>query len=307
MLCQDRPRPSAGFRTAEPSGPASEEAGPACTSSSPAVAATAARASPPAVTDPATGETVEQVALAGAGRRRRRGRRGPRRVPGLVGRATRPSGPRALTRLAALLDRARRRAGPDRDPPDRQADPALHRLRRARHGRQRRLLRRRRPRPRGQGRGASTPATTPRTSGARRSASSARSRPWNYPLQMAAWKVLPAVAAGNTIVLKPAELTPLTALLLAEAAAEAGIPDGVVNVVTGTGPVAGEAPDGAPRTSTWSRSPGPPAVGRRVMELAAASADGPSGCTSSSAARRRSSSSTTPTSRPRCTARSPAP
>ena len=59
--------------------------------------------------------------------------------------------------------------------------------------------------------------------------------PWNYPLQMAAWKVLPAVAAGNTIVLKPSELTPLTTLRFAELATRAGIPDGVFNVVTGTG------------------------------------------------------------------------
>ncbi len=65
--------------------------------------------------------------------------------------------------------------------------------------------------------------------------------PWNYPLQMAAWKVLPAVAAGNAIVLKPSELTPLTTLRFAELAHEAGIPAGVVNVVTGTGAEAGTA------------------------------------------------------------------
>ncbi|HEU0300671.1 MAG TPA: aldehyde dehydrogenase family protein, partial [Longimicrobium sp.] len=65
--------------------------------------------------------------------------------------------------------------------------------------------------------------------------------PWNYPLQMAAWKVLPAVAAGNTIVLKPAELTPLTSLMFAEAALEAGVPPGVINVVTGFGESAGAA------------------------------------------------------------------
>ena len=59
--------------------------------------------------------------------------------------------------------------------------------------------------------------------------------PWNYPLQMAAWKILPAVAAGNTIVLKPAEITPLTSILFAESAARAGIPAGVINVVTGGG------------------------------------------------------------------------
>ena len=65
--------------------------------------------------------------------------------------------------------------------------------------------------------------------------------PWNYPLQMAAWKVLPAIAAGNTIVLKPAELTPTTSVAFAEAAQRAGIPDGVINVITGRGADVGEA------------------------------------------------------------------
>src|ERR1700693_2959121 len=55
--------------------------------------------------------------------------------------------------------------------------------------------------------------------------------PWNFPLLMAAWKLGPALATGNTVVLKPAEQTPLTALLLAQIIAEAGVPDGVVNVV----------------------------------------------------------------------------
>ena len=59
--------------------------------------------------------------------------------------------------------------------------------------------------------------------------------PWNYPLQMAAWKILPAIAAGNTIVLKPAEITPFTSLLFAESAERAGIPAGVINIVTGGG------------------------------------------------------------------------
>ncbi|SHL41303.1 aldehyde dehydrogenase (NAD+) [Pseudonocardia thermophila] len=61
--------------------------------------------------------------------------------------------------------------------------------------------------------------------------------PWNFPLLMAAWKVGPALACGNTIVLKPAETTPLTALVLAEIAAEAGLPPGVVNVLPGAGDV----------------------------------------------------------------------
>jgi aldehyde dehydrogenase (NAD+) len=59
--------------------------------------------------------------------------------------------------------------------------------------------------------------------------------PWNFPLLMAAWKLAPALACGNTVVLKPAETTPLTALKLAEVIAEAGLPPGVVNIVTGAG------------------------------------------------------------------------
>jgi aldehyde dehydrogenase (NAD+) len=61
--------------------------------------------------------------------------------------------------------------------------------------------------------------------------------PWNFPLLMAAWKVAPALATGNTVVLKPAETTPLTALVLAEIAAEAGLPAGVLNVLPGAGDV----------------------------------------------------------------------
>ncbi|MEN9473831.1 MAG: hypothetical protein RIS48_551 [Pseudomonadota bacterium] len=63
--------------------------------------------------------------------------------------------------------------------------------------------------------------------------------PWNYPLLMAAWKIAPALAAGNSVVLKPSEKSPLTALRLAELALEAGIPPGVFNVVPGYGPEAG--------------------------------------------------------------------
>ncbi|MGO9193000.1 MAG: aldehyde dehydrogenase family protein [Streptosporangiaceae bacterium] len=65
--------------------------------------------------------------------------------------------------------------------------------------------------------------------------------PWNFPLLMAAWKLGPALTTGNCVVLKPAEQTPLTALRLAEILAEAGLPDGVVNVVTGFGETAGAA------------------------------------------------------------------
>ena len=59
--------------------------------------------------------------------------------------------------------------------------------------------------------------------------------PWNFPLLMLAWKIAPALAAGNTVVLKPAETTPLTALLFAEVCQQSGLPDGVVNIVTGDG------------------------------------------------------------------------
>jgi aldehyde dehydrogenase (NAD+) len=61
--------------------------------------------------------------------------------------------------------------------------------------------------------------------------------PWNFPLLMAAWKIAPALATGNTVVLKPAETTSLTALKLAEIIQESGLPDGVVNIITGHGPV----------------------------------------------------------------------
>jgi aldehyde dehydrogenase (NAD+) len=70
--------------------------------------------------------------------------------------------------------------------------------------------------------------------------------PWNFPLLMLAWKIAPALAAGNTVVLKPAEYTPLTAIAFAEVCREAGLPPGVVNVVTGegaTGALVVEHPD----------------------------------------------------------------
>jgi acyl-CoA reductase-like NAD-dependent aldehyde dehydrogenase len=93
--------------------------------------------------------------------------------------------------------------------------------------------------------------------------------PWNFPLNIASWKLGPALACGNTVVLKPAELTPLSALRLAELALEAGIPEGVVNVVVGKGSVVGarlvEHPDVAKIGFTGSTE-----VGRTVMEGAAA-------------------------------------
>ncbi|HBY97945.1 MAG: gamma-aminobutyraldehyde dehydrogenase [Ardenticatenaceae bacterium] len=91
--------------------------------------------------------------------------------------------------------------------------------------------------------------------------------PWNYPLMMAVWKLGPALAAGCTVVLKPAPATPLTALMLAELAAEAGIPPGVVNVVTGgneTGQALVEHPDIRMISLTGST-----ATGKKVMRAAA--------------------------------------
>ena len=65
--------------------------------------------------------------------------------------------------------------------------------------------------------------------------------PWNFPLMMAVWKLGPALATGNSIILKPAEQSPLTAIRIAELAVEAGIPAGVLNVLPGFGPTAGKA------------------------------------------------------------------
>ena len=93
--------------------------------------------------------------------------------------------------------------------------------------------------------------------------------PWNFPLNIASWKLGPALACGNTVVLKPAELTPLSALRLAELCLEAGIPEGVVNVLVGKGSVVGqrliEHPDVAKIGFTGSTE-----VGRLVMQGAAA-------------------------------------
>ena len=92
--------------------------------------------------------------------------------------------------------------------------------------------------------------------------------PWNYPLQMAVWKVIPALAAGCSVVIKPAELTPLTTLTLARLATEAGLPDGVFNVVTGAGADAGTALAGHPDLDVVTFT-GSTAVGRKVMAAAA--------------------------------------
>ena len=92
--------------------------------------------------------------------------------------------------------------------------------------------------------------------------------PWNYPLQMAVWKVIPALAAGCTVVIKPAEITPLTTLTLARLAREAGLPDGALNVVTGSGADAGQRLAGHPGVDVVTFT-GSTAVGRQVMAAAA--------------------------------------
>jgi aldehyde dehydrogenase (NAD+) len=92
--------------------------------------------------------------------------------------------------------------------------------------------------------------------------------PWNYPLHQIANKVAPALAAGCTVVLKPSEVVPLNAFVLAEVIEEVGLPAGVFNLVTGTGPVVGEAIVSHPQTDMVSFT-GSTRAGRRVSELAA--------------------------------------
>jgi len=91
--------------------------------------------------------------------------------------------------------------------------------------------------------------------------------PWNFPLVITAWKVAPALAAGNTVVLKPAEATPLSALRLAHLALEAGIPPGVLNVVNGYGATAGAALSAHPDVDKVSFT-GSTATGRRILDAA---------------------------------------
>jgi aldehyde dehydrogenase (NAD+) len=92
--------------------------------------------------------------------------------------------------------------------------------------------------------------------------------PWNFPLLMAAWKLAPALATGNTVVLKPAEQTPLSALKLAEIFQQAGLPDGVVNIVPGFGPTAGAALVRHPMVAKIAFT-GSTAVGKEIMRSAA--------------------------------------
>ena len=92
--------------------------------------------------------------------------------------------------------------------------------------------------------------------------------PWNFPIAITSWKVAPALAMGNTVVLKPAEQTPLTALRLAELAREAGFPEGVFTVLTGAGSVAGDALIRHPLVRKIGFT-GSTEIGSRVMRIAA--------------------------------------
>ena len=94
--------------------------------------------------------------------------------------------------------------------------------------------------------------------------------PWNFPLMIGAWKIAPALAAGNSVVLKPAETASLTLLRLAELAIEAGVPPGVFNVVTGQGPVAGQALGLSMEVDVLAFT-GSGGVGRRLLDYAARS------------------------------------
>ncbi len=112
--------------------------------------------------------------------------------------------------------------------------------------------------------------------------------PWNFPMPIAAWATAPALAAGNAVLLKPAETTPLTALRLAELALAAGLPEGLFQVLPGPGPVTGDALVGHPGVAKIVFT-GSTAVGRR---------GGADPSPSNSAARAPTSSSPTPTWRP---------
>ena len=91
--------------------------------------------------------------------------------------------------------------------------------------------------------------------------------PWNFPFMMGIWKVIPAIAAGCTIVLKPSELAPLSCLILAEIATQAGLPDGVLNVVPGLGTTAGSALSGHDDIDKLSFTGSAPTA-RKIMQQA---------------------------------------
>ncbi|MGH7939887.1 MAG: aldehyde dehydrogenase family protein [Limisphaerales bacterium] len=90
--------------------------------------------------------------------------------------------------------------------------------------------------------------------------------PWNFPFILLMWGIAPALAAGNTVVVKPSEVTPLSSMFVASLATEAGIPDGVINIVMGDGPTAGAALAAHPKIKRMSFT-GSPEVGRKIGEV----------------------------------------
>ena len=209
------------------------------------------------VIEPATEEVLEEVPRAGVEETDEAVARAKEAFPAWKAVALDERG-RLLRRLSARDRGGRRRARDPRGAERRQAD-----LRRARRGRDGRDVF-------GYYAGARAPAREHdsrrgrrrRRRSASRSASSGSS-PWNFPLPIASWKIAPALAAGNTVVLKPAELTPLTAIRLERLALDAGLPEGVLNVVVGPGRTVGERivehPDVAKIAFTGSTE-----VGRKV-------------------------------------------
>ena len=246
------------------------------------------------VTNPSTGEVLATDALAAPADVDAAVAAATAAFPGWAG-ATPAERSTLLHRLAAELGRGRRRAGAGREPPVRQADPARRGLRRARHRRQRRLLRRRRPQPGGQGQ-----RRVLRRPHVEHPAGADRGRRVDRAVELPAADGGVEDPAGDrrrqhdraqARRAHPADL----ASLFAEAAQRAGIPDGVVNVVTGTGPVAGEALVGHPDVAmvSFTGLDGGRAAGSGRSRRAPSS-----GCTWSWAARPRSWCSTTPTWRP---------
>jgi aldehyde dehydrogenase (NAD+) len=159
----------------------------------------------------------------------------------------------------------------------RQADQGVARRRPAARGRALLLLR-------GLGRQARVRVPEPEAEAARRRG---QIIPWNFPLLMLAWKIAPALAAGNTVVLKPAETTPLTALLFCDVLRQAELPPGVVNIVTGDGRAGAALVDADVDKIAFT---GSTEVGKAIQRRLAGTARS---SRSSSAARRRTSSSTT--------------
>ena len=124
--------------------------------------------------------------------------------------------------------------------------------------------------------------------------------PWNFPLMFTSWKMAPALAAGNCVIMKPAELTPLSSLAIAELMAEVGFPDGVVNILPGLGHVAGQYIAEHPEISKIAFT-GSTAVGRKIVQ--ASSGNLKKVPSSNSAARVRTSCSATRISMRSCKAR----